>query len=359
MFREQNPYVRALYIVLVPIVLLILVLNSGWLQRILPAASIDGELYSVVDYDYYYFDYYNRFLEENSDQLEELGYDSSISNGQQNYNDTITWREYFLQEGEKELASAKFFYDLAVADGYEFSDEELLPIQEQVAKNEEIKSTYSLKGNNFYISYYGRGMNEKSYMKQLEISVKAKAYRQHLIDSYEASEEQIQDYLADQTEPDYHTVSLSVITLDAQTIRGEESGDASSISALKEKLNRLKERHEEGESFEDLQAAFSSLKLGDSNGLLEDATRTNLPDVISDLVTYNQESIKKGDTYALLDEDAGIAYFIRIDGLGDSGLEKEATLDLGEEAVNQQFNDTFYEQYQVKRNSIGIMLSAN
>ena len=150
-----------------------------------------------------------------------------------------------------------------------------------------------------------------------------------------------------------------MITLDAQTIRGEESGDASSISALKEKLNRLKERYEEGESFEDLQAAFSSLKLGDSNGLLEDATRTNLPDVISDLVTYNQESIKKGDTYALLDEDAGIAYFIRIDGLGDSGLEKEATLDLGEEAVNQQFNDAFYEQYQVKRNSIGIMLSAN
>ncbi len=358
MFHEKNPYVRALYIILVPIVLLIILLNSGWLQRVLPAASLNQVSYSVVAYDYYYFDYYNRFLEKNSEKLSELGYDSSVSNGQQDYDDTMTWREYFLTEGEKELAEAKYFYDQALSAGYEFSEDELLPISEQLEKNEEIRSAYGLKENNFYISYYGRGMDEDAYMKQLTLSVKAKAYKNYLIHSYQPSEEELESYLSQHPENDYQTVSLSIITLDAESIRGESSA-AASIGALQERLSRLESRYDAGESFSDLQTAFSTKKLGGSKGKLTDATRADLPDIIADALLTDQDSLKIGESYAFLDEESGIAYFILLEGLGDSGLEKEASIELGKQKTEEQLADALAGDYKLKRNSLGMLLSAN
>ena len=358
MFHEKNPYVRALYIILVPIVLLIILLNSGWLQRVLPAASVNQISYSVVDYDYYYFDYYNRFLEENSENLSEMGYDSTVSNGQQDYDDTMTWREYFLEEGEKELVEARYFYDQALSAGYEFSEDELLPISEQLEENEKIRSTYGLKENNFYISYYGRGMNEDAYMKQLTLSVKAKAYKNYLIHGYQPSDEELTSYLSEHAEQDYKTVSLSLITLDAENIRGEASSDAST-KALQERLSRLESRYDAGESFDELQAAFSTKKLGGSKGKLLDATRADLPDVIADALLTNQDSLKTGECYALLDKEAGIAYFILLEEFGDSGLEKEAAIELGKQKTEEQLADALAADYKLKRNSLGMLLSAN
>lgn len=358
MFHEKNPYVRALYIILVPIVLLIIFLNSGWLQKLLPAASVNHVNYSVVAYDYYYFDYYNRFLEENSENLSELGYDSSVSNGQQDYDDTMTWREYFLEEGEKELAEARYFYDQAISAGYEFSEDELLPISEQLAANEEIRSSYGLKENNFYISYYGRGMDEETYMKQLTLSVKAKAYKNYLIHSYQPSDEELTSYLSEHAEQDYKTVSLSLITLDAENIRGEASSDAST-KALQERLSRLESRYKAGESFDELQAAFSTKTLGGSTGKLMDASRADLPDSLADALLTNQDSIKAGDSFALLDEENGKAYFLLVDGLGTSGLEKEAAIELGRQKVEEQLADALAGDYKLKRNSLGMLLSAN
>ncbi len=358
MFHEKNPYVRALYIILVPIVLLIILLNSGWLQKVLPAASVNQISYSVVDYDYYYFDYYNRFLEENSENLSELGYDSSVSNGQQDYDDSMTWRDYFLAEGEKELAEARYFYDLATSAGYEFSEDELLPITEQLDENETIQSTYGLKENNFYISYYGRGMDEDAYMEQLTLSVKANAYKNYLIHSYQPSEKELIAYLAEHPEEDYRTLSLSVITLDAETIRGEASSD-SSAQALGERLSRLETRYQDGESFSDLQSAFSTKRLGGSSGKLTDATRADLPEMIADALLTNQDSIEIGDSYAFLDEENAIAYFVLVDGLGESGLEKEAAITLGKQKIEDQLAEALAGDYKVKRNALGMLLSAN
>ncbi len=358
MFHEKNPYVRALYIILVPIVLLIILLNSGWLQKVLPAASVNQISYSVVDYDYYYFDYYNRFLEENSENLSEQGYDSSVSNGQQEYNDSMTWRDYFLAEGEKELAEARYFYDLATSAGYEFSEDELLPITEQLDENETIRSTYGLKENNFYISYYGRGMDEDAYMEQLTLSVKANAYKNYLIHSYQPSEKELTAYLSEHSEEDYQTLSLSVITLDAETIRGEASSD-SSTQALGERLSRLESRYQKGESFSDLQSAFSTKKLGGSSGKLTDATRADLPEMIADALLTDQNSIEIGDSYAFLDEENAIAYFVLVDGLGESGLEKEAAITLGKQKIEDQLAEALAGDYKVKRNALGMLLSAN
>ena len=53
--KNQSKLVRAFYIVLVPVVLVVILLNSGVLQKWLTAVTVDGEPYSAVRYDYYYY----------------------------------------------------------------------------------------------------------------------------------------------------------------------------------------------------------------------------------------------------------------------------------------------------------------
>ena len=53
---------RAFYLFLVPIVAVIVLLNSGYLQRWFTAATVYGEDYSAVRYNYYYFSVYHDFL---------------------------------------------------------------------------------------------------------------------------------------------------------------------------------------------------------------------------------------------------------------------------------------------------------
>ena len=49
----NSPLLRAIYIILVPVVLLIILLNSGWLQRYVPAATVHGdEHYTVTRYNF-------------------------------------------------------------------------------------------------------------------------------------------------------------------------------------------------------------------------------------------------------------------------------------------------------------------
>ena len=125
MQNNHSAQLRALYIILVPIVVLIIILNTGVLQKAFPAARIHGEAYSVVRYNYFYYDYYNRFLEENERRLAELGYDPKLSAGSQTCSladGEITWKEYFQQSAERNMAETAYYCDLAQAEGYAFSE---------------------------------------------------------------------------------------------------------------------------------------------------------------------------------------------------------------------------------------------
>ena len=212
---NHSAALRALYIILVPVVLLIILLNSGWLQRLLPAATVHGETYSVVRYNFYYFDYYNSFLEQYEDQLDELGYDPEQADSEQIRDDGLSWKEFFRREAEANLAETAYYCDLAQAAGYTFSEEELAPVAEQLAKNEAQRAQYGISSNNYYISYYGAGMNEERYVQELTRKVQAQAYKAHLEVAYTPAPAEVAQWEAEHPEADYQAVHLRVITLEA------------------------------------------------------------------------------------------------------------------------------------------------
>lgn len=357
MNKNNDPILRALYIILVPIVLLIIVLNSGMLQRWIPAAQIHGRNYSVVRYNYYYFDYYNSFLEENELILDELGYDPTLSDSNQYTGDGLTWKEFFQRQAEANMAETAYYCDLADENGYEFSEEELLPVEEQLAGNGEKQLASGIGAKNYYTAYYGSGMTEETYTAELTRQVKAQAYKDYLIRSAAPTQAEIDAYIKANGIPAYQTLNLRVITLEALPDRETGTVGQEQLNALKEKLNRLAARYEAGEDFGSLQAAFSTCALGNRSGVLLDATSTQLPECIAENWLQVQNQAAVGSYMTDIEPKSGIGYFAVLDAFGESGQEREAALALGENAHLEQAALEMAENYSVKRHSFGMLLA--
>lgn len=355
--KNTPPALRAVYIILVPIVLLIILLNSGYLQRWLTAATVHGEAYKVVDYNYYYFDYYNAFLEENEARLGELGYDPDLEDSKQNYDADTTWKEFFQAQAEAELAETAYYCDLALAEGYQFSEAELAPVADRLAENADFCTAHNLSAKNYYISYYGSGMTEEVYTEHLTRQVQAEAYKAHLLETMEPDPAQMEQWLAQQQEADYQAVRLRVITLEALPDRETGAVGAPQLEALEHKLGLLVERYESGSGFDELQAAFSTCALGDDAGVVAVGTASNLPGVVADWCLADQSALATGDTFSGVDPETGIAYLAVLDGFEDSGVERDAAAELNAMAVEEQEAAAVAAEYPVERSRFGMLLA--
>lgn len=361
MNKNKDPMLRALYIILVPIVLLIIVLNSGMLQKTVPAARVHGQNYSVVRYNYYYFDYYNAFLEEHEAELDELGYNPNVSDAQQYTDGGISWKAFFLEQAEAGLAETAYYNDLAQAAGYVFSEEELLPVQEKLQDNAARQAASNISAKNFYTAYYGSGMTEAAYTAELTRQVKAAAYKDYLIRASAPTQGEIDAYIVQNAIPDYRTVDLRVITLEALPDRETGEIGLEQEAALGAKMERLVARYEAGESFEDLQAAFSTRALGDSKGYLLNATRLDLPESIADNLFFPPDPGAFPEGYPVgeyMTAAAGsVEYFLLFDGYAEDGPTREATLALGTDALLAQAEAEIAADYTVHRQRFGMLLA--
>ena len=360
--NSQDPMLRALYIILVPIVLLIIVLNTGMLQKTVTAARVHGEKYSVVRYNYYYFDCYNRFLEEHESELDELGYNPSLTDTKQYTADGISWKEFFLKQGEAAMAETAYYYNLAEAAGYEFTAEELRPIETKLEEIAAAQTASRINAKNYYTAYYGAGMTEAAYTEELTRQVKAQAYKDYLIRSSAPTQETIDAYIAQNAIPDYRTADLRGITLEAQPDRETGEVGLEQENALSLKMQRLVERYDAGESFESLQAAFSTCALGDSQGYLKEATRLDLPENIADELFFggSDPGAYPGGYPAgwyMTTRSGTTEYFILLDAWGGSGPVREATLALGQDALLQKAAADIASEYPVIRQRFGMLLA--
>lgn len=358
MQKNNSAQLRALYIILVPIVVLIIILNSGILQKAFPAARVHGSGVSVVRYNYYYYDWYNRFLEENEPRLEELGYDPGVSANSQEcslYDGEITWKDYFQQNGERSMAETMYYCDLADAAGYVFSERELAPVQERLAENAAFQLANNISAKNYYIAYYGSGVTEALYTAELTRQVKAQAYKTYLAETSPIAPAELAAYVAAYPSDEYKTIDIRVITFSAVPDRETGEVGQEQLAALGEKLARLAARYETEESFDELQSAFSECLLGDSGGVLKDAARADLPDCIADAWLSNQAAAVPGDVLTGITGETG--YFAVLDGFGGSGAQREAQIALGTEYIQAAEEEALASDYAVERVKPGIYLA--
>ncbi len=333
---KQNNTTRIFYTILVPVILLVALMNSGFLQARFPAVSIDGTSYNVAQFNFYYFTIYQEYLSENFDDNGENGpFDTSVSLKTQYCEDGTTWRDYFIQQALDWMAEVAYYTTLAEQDGYTFSDEELAPVQEQMDAIEVARTANSISLKNYLVAYWGVGMTEATYTKELTRATKAAVYQTVLAEEYTPAEEEISTWLEENPQTDYQIAYLQIITLDA--VADRETGEIGSdqLEALRQRLDQLVERYQSGTDFATLQADYSTCQLGDEAGNLTVLDEEGLPDALA-AWCLSGEALEEGDLCTEVEESNGIGWCALFVGYGGSAAEQKAVEALSLLAIEAQ-----------------------
>ena len=160
---------RNLIIMFFPVVFVLVILTLGIPQQLLPAVNIGGEKYTIVDYNFYYYEAYYNFANENYANLGELGLNLNASLKSQDYDENTTWAQHFREVTLADMQEYAILRHEAEAAGFDASQ----AVAEVHAEKEELIRTYCVMNNvndpDQYLSQlYDAGMTEKIYYEQLD-----------------------------------------------------------------------------------------------------------------------------------------------------------------------------------------------
>jgi hypothetical protein len=332
---NKDKFTRSFYIILVPVILVVILINSGFLQARVPAVSVGGQGYNVARFNFYYFTAYNDFVEGNFDESGNGPFDQNTALRDQEKSEGLTWKEYFQEIAQQRLGEVCYYYDLAEKAGYEFSEAELQPVQDQLDAIEQDRTENGISLANYLVAYWGVGMTESIYTEELTRTVQADAYRTHLIETAQVSEERLTAWIQENHPESYASANLRMIVLYAAEDRFTGEVGQQQIEDLRAKLERLQARYEEEPGkFDELAAAFcDDPDLAASQGVSLNTTKEQLPDPVADWVFSDER--QPGDTTALVDGNS--AYLLIFDGQGIDAAEITATSALQEQQVTEAF----------------------
>lgn len=110
-------------IILIPVILVLLLLNTGWLQGMVPAVTVYGQSYSALEFRYYFYDAYYDYVNEHAEHLAELGLDVSKALKDQSFDGEQTWQDHFKAEALTALEEDTLLLEAAEEAGYTAQEE--------------------------------------------------------------------------------------------------------------------------------------------------------------------------------------------------------------------------------------------
>ena len=120
--RQITIFAVVLGVFLIVGILAALFFQSGAPVKLLPAVTIDGKGYKLCEFNYYYYAYYNSYLDEHS-EFREYMFDDSTSLKDQPYDDHQSWFEYFEDQTVESMSSVLRTAALAEKEGFGLSTE--------------------------------------------------------------------------------------------------------------------------------------------------------------------------------------------------------------------------------------------
>lgn len=220
-------------IVVVVLVALLLVWNSGLFQSRATAATVNDEKISVAEMSYYYYD--ARYIYAYYGLL-----DTTKPDAEQMYNEEegTTYRDFFLESALKSAESVKVLYNAALEAGCSVKDiQENLDAQIESMKSSAANNSYSYKA--FLKAIYGPYMTPSIYKEVVSQALLGSYYANLISDETEASftDEDILAYYNEHAD-DIDEFEYSFLQFKAETVKTtDEDGNKLSeeeIAALEE-----------------------------------------------------------------------------------------------------------------------------
>ena len=289
--RKANRLYGAIAVVFVLVAALLVVVNSGVLERSATAITVDGENYTAAQMNYYYYGIKNSII--NSGYSSFYGIDTSVAMDKQNMSDTakmllqvtdegdITWDQFFRDYATRQLSVQVMAAKEAEANGMGEDDDIRAEVNEVIdnitagAKEQ----GYTLKS---YLKLaYGSTMTVSTFKKMMTLEEVATHYMQHYQEELSYTESQLEEYYQANSS-DFDVASYEYIYFkgtadsttdaDGNTVQPTEAASAAAKTAAAEAAAAALERYQAGESLSVIAAdyestgSYSSVDAGSNNG---------------------------------------------------------------------------------------------
>lgn len=350
---------RNLIIMFFPVVFVLVILTLGIPQQLLTAVNIGGEKYTIVDYNFYYYEAYYNFANENYANLGELGLNLNASLKSQDYDENTTWAQHFREVTLADMQEYAILRHEAEAAGFDASQ----AVAEVHAEKEELIRTYCVMNNvndpDQYLSQlYDAGMTEKIYYEQLDQRSLAEGYRAQVLQELTPTDQEAEEYAQSYTgQEDYQTADVVVAYFppaeDRVTGESEERQWDNAETLAQAALDRAEENGGDLEAYIAVAAQFSQLEDEDhADGHFASLTKEDVEEMLEEwCFDPNRQS---GDS-AVLRDDTG-CYLVYFNGFGESVLTARAREDLRQERYQQWLQER-QGDYPVQTNGLGMLIA--
>lgn len=178
-------------VISVVLVVALLVWNSGIIPRHTTALTVKDHNYSVADMDYYFHQALNntysqqqsmaQFYQQNNLGDYEITLDPNGDLKAQYVDDaqTQSYYDYFIEQSKNSLVQVTALYDAAKAANHTLSEKAQAELDEALTDLDATVAQYNFGSRNAYLqAVFGRNVNERVYLKNLEMNILAYDYSQ-------------------------------------------------------------------------------------------------------------------------------------------------------------------------------------
>ena len=232
--RRRNRWLVTELIAIFAAICVIFFWGSGVWKDFFPAIRINGSGYRLADFNYFYYAYYNSFVQENSDMVSYM-FDEGKSLKEQTYDNKTgeTWFEYFVDSAADSMKEITAIANVAEDDNYQLSDSLQVEIKNQMEALDSFSENLGKTTDNYLQETYGKDMTREKYLKYLTLSKITEGYIFQKKTSYTLTEDQIEKKYKDEIK-DYTTVSYERFYVKAaninKTVTEEERAAAKQIA---------------------------------------------------------------------------------------------------------------------------------
>ncbi len=152
---------------------------------------------SALEYNYTYYSQIQNFYSAYADYLNYFAIDKTKPLKDQPctlLDDGSSWADYFMAETEEILTQSYTFYNAAVAEKMELTEEYVLQLDAFVLSAKEAAANARMDVDEYLSTYYGEGLNEKLYRQFLTRRLLSTQYCEEYLGNREYSEVQYETY---------------------------------------------------------------------------------------------------------------------------------------------------------------------
>lgn len=223
----------AIGIVLVVVFVLLIFVNSGFMQTRATALTVGDHKITPVEFNYFYHDsYYNIYSQYSSS-----GYWSYLVDDSEPVEDQTcafdenggTWKDYLTTTACNSALQVYALYDAAQEAGYQLDEDALANIESSRESIESYADSYGYKdGDDYLEENYGKGSTVDSYIAYLTVQQIASSYATEKSESFSYTDDELRTYY-DENKQDFDKVTyrvFNVTTEDDDTDAAKSTADS-------------------------------------------------------------------------------------------------------------------------------------